>query len=353
MSKRNENAMPKWELMRLEIAGGERRLRPLTEEERVWEPYYTMLLTRAVEAQCGSPIFSDYHVKGCIAVGELVVAQSENIEYGHYQALHLEEAAVAALASRQNSIANPTPPVLAIVAGHGPGTLDTLTMPCGNCRRFLQDTVGKSCVILCGTLDGGTGMVATLADALFENYTRVPLGQIDVLDIAITQTIREGTRLTHNHYYDSTKCPSRNYAVALTTGRGTVSDRTYFGATSNKGAFHPIYPMEDAVRAAERADDPYVRSVIVVAEGDGSVPPDVDYRDRQCLLEFAIDRELLTGKRYDLPVRLFTHTNGKLTGAWKTSAEEWLPLPFSPKNFGAEFIADYAAYLKKKYNASR
>lgn len=336
--------------MRLATASdGARSLAPLTGEQEFLAPYYEALLARATEANCASPVFSGYHVNGCIATGELTFAHGGNIEYGHYQALHLEEATVAALASRQNSITNPVPPVLAIVAGHGPGTLETITMPCGNCRDILRDTVGEGCIILLGTPDGGTGVVATLADTLFDRYARVPLDRTDVMDTWVARTIREGGALMDNPYFNPDKCPLRNYVVALTTGKGAASDQTYFGGTNNDEDFHPDYPVEIALLQAKFARDPYVRSLVVTAVGDGSAPPDVMYRDRQRLLGAVIRRELLTGKRYDLPVRLFTHTNGKLTGAWKTSAEEWLPLPFSPRNFGSEFLAGYTAYLKKKY----
>lgn len=344
--------MPKWNLMRLATASdGARSLAPLTKEQEPMAPWYEMLLARAAEAECGSPIFSDYHVKGCIAAGELTHAYAENIEYGHYQALHSEEAAVAALVSRLNSMDCLTPPVLAIVAGHGSGdTVESFTMPCGNCRDFLRDTISEhGCTLLLGTLDGGTGVVATLHDAFFDHYARVPLDRIDVMDTWVAKTIREGAKASDNPYFNPDKCPLRNYVVALTTGESQISDRTYFGGTQNDEDFHPDYPIEIALLQAKLARDPYVRSLVVVAEGDGSAPPDVMYRDRQRLLSAVIRRELLTGKRYDLPVRLFTHTNGKLTGAWKTSAEEWLPLPFSPRNFGLEFLGDYTAYLKKGY----
>lgn len=344
---RKGHTMPKWNLMRLaRVADGTYALEPLTEEQELFAPYYEMILTRAAESDCSDPKISGYHVKGCAAVGELTIARCGNREYAR-RAFHTEAAAVAALASLQNSVKNPVPPVLALIAGYGRGALETLTMPCGDCRDILRDTVGKSCILVLGTLDGGTAVVMTLADTLFEDFARVPLDRIDVMETTVVQVVQEGTRLMRHHR--PLERSARNYVVALTTGEGLSSNQTYFGATSNRGAFHPICPIEDAVRAAERDSNPYVRSVIVAAEGDGSVPPDVDYRDRQCLLEFAIDRELLTGKRYDPPVRLFTHANGKLTGAWKTSAEEWLPLPFSPRNFGSEFLAGYTAYLKKKY----
>lgn len=342
--------MPKWELMRLVITkNGEHSLRPLTKVERVMAPYYLMLLTRASEAKSGNPIFSGYHVKGCVGAGELAIAQSENVESGNCDSLHLEVAVIAALASRQNSIENPVTPALVILAGHKSGTPKRFAMPCGGCRDFLRDTVGEDCILICGTSDGGTAVIATLADVLFEDYARVPLSKIDVLNISITQTIREGEALMDNPSHDPLKCPLRNYFVSIATGESAVTDRMYFGAMSNEEDFHPIYPVEDAVRAMRRAKDPYIKSVMIVAEGDGTMPPSVMYRDRQRLLGAAIRRAILTGKHYDPTVRLFTHTKGTITGAWKTSAAEWLPLPFSPRNFGPKFLADYTVYLKKKY----
>lgn len=340
--------MPKWTLKRLVMVGGKPTLAPLTKDE---QDSYKDVLRSAAESQCASPIYSGFHVKGSIHIpGAGHASQSGNIEYGHHQALHLEEAAVAALASRFNTSEHREPPVLAIIAGHGKGGLKNLTMPCGNCRDILRDTVGEHCAIVSGNTDGGVAVVAELADALFDCYRPVPLGKIDVMPDVIHRLMRDGERLAKNPHHAPDKAPLRNYFASIMTGTGDVGAYgPYVGAIQVGADYHPVYPAEVALLRMEFARDPYIRSVIIAAEGDGKYPPDVMYRDRQALLGAAIEHEHLTGKRHDPMVRLFTVKDGAITGAWKTSVEEWLPLPFSSRNFGKESEARHAAYFKKRY----
>lgn len=57
----------------------------------------------------------------------------------------------------------------------------------------------------------------------------------------------------------------------------------------------------------------------------------------------------LTEKEENPPVYLFTHRGGNvITGMWQTSAKEWLPLSFTPRNFGEEFMKCLTGYFKGK-----
>ena len=99
--------------------------------------------------------------------------------------------------------------------------------------------------------------------------------------------------------------------------------------------YHPIYALRDAVRQVRRENDVTtgLTAIYVVCCGDGTLPPDVMYKDRQHLLELNLQTELIMGKENNPPIYLGTMIKGVLTGMWRTSVKEWLPFPFTASNF--------------------
>ena len=208
-----------WKLKRLVVVDGKKNLRPLTKEERKNIPLYLEMLRAAADSRCTRPIFSGYHVKGSTSFGVMGSGCAGNIEYGGYQALHFEEAIGAVRISHEPDAQNATPPIITIVAGHGKGSLETFTMPCGNCRDFLRDTLGENCTIICGTLDGGIAMVATLKDALFEDYLRLSLVDgVVIKNKRVLEIVHHGRELMDNFYHNPQQYPLRNYYVKILTG---------------------------------------------------------------------------------------------------------------------------------------
>lgn len=333
--------MLNWKLKQLVVKNGKQRLVPvkgLSFDHRRYES----LLQAAATSNAAKPSFSGYFVRGSgTTFNNANPPQSGNIEYGHCQALHNEEATVAALASRKNSVEFEGFPAIAIVAGKGKGSLDSFTMPCGNCRDILRDTLGPDCVVLSGTEDGGIALVAKLSDALFENYQ--PISAFDIWG-----TVRRCEEIFHNPYHNPNYLPLRNYGVCVLTGK-KGSFKKIYGSSFVHADFHPIYPIESVGLQMWLKKEFHVNMVAVVAEGNGSAPPDVMYRDRQRLLEMVVENELLTGHKIDPYIYLFAHDRRVVTGAWRTTAKEWLPFPFSPHNFGDKFLRHYKKYLKEKY----
>lgn len=333
--------MPNWKLMQLVEKKGKRILVPFAglsfDRTR-----FKRLLQAAADSKNSKPVFSGYFVRGSgTTFNNANPPQSGNIEYGHCQALHNEEATVAALASIKNSAEFEGFPAIAIVAGKGKGTLGNFTMPCGNCRDILRDTLGPDCIILSGTEDGGIALVMKLSDALFENYE--PISAFDVWG-----TVRRSDEIFHNPYNNPNIHPLRNYGVCVLTGKNGFSKKIY-GASFVHADFHPIYPIESVSLQMWLRREFRVKMVAIVAEGDGTFPPDVMYRDRQRLLEMMVEDELLSEQKNDSYIYLFTHNRRAVTGAWRTTAKEWLPFPFSPHNFGEKFLRQYKKYLKEKY----
>ena len=231
--------------------------------------------------------------------------------------------------------------------------------PCGNCRDIMRDDLGTNFEIVSGAAEGGVAVVAKMSDFLFSDYFcftgdySFKLAS-DSWQKIVGEIVREGTKLENAAYVPRGMHGERQYLALIETDTAR-----YFGAHDVMCEYHPIYALRDAVRAARRAGDPFVKRVTAVApfygEGD-ALPPDVMYKDRQHLLELALQGELVAGDERNPSVYLLSYdgrlfdTKGevKSLGAWLTSAKEWLPLAFSPRNFGEEYIEYLTKYFKTK-----
>jgi len=75
------------------------------------------------------------------------------------------------------------------------------------------------------------------------------------------------------------------------------------------------------------------------------------YKDRQHLLELNFQQECVSGQPSDPPIYLVMYERDakgpKIRTVFKTSVKKWLPFPFSPANFGDEFVQNAAKKFKK------
>ena len=321
------------------------------DEANIHQNDLAFLLEKASLSSCARPMYSGFHVHGSSTSwpwGMHAPLHSGNVEYGYYQAIHNEEAATVALIATHGAN-TPNRPILALVNGNDPGSLETITMPCGNCRDILLDALGPECAIVAGTHAGGLALFTRLKDILYDRYESIQDTVLADADMRVFNGSSVHSR-TKNPYRTATLHPLREYCVALSTYSPNTGAQTYIGASHVGADFHPVYAGEVAVLQTELARDPFLNAITVVAEGNGAKPPDVLYRDRQSLLGYAIDCELVTGRPHeDLEIHLYTCWSGELTGAWKTTMKKWLPVPFSQLLFGEEFLTGYTAYLKEFY----
>lgn len=373
--------MPSWDFRELAIGeGGKADLVELSSERRDRIPRYVEALETALASQVADPRFSNYYVLESLGTPEHPPVPGGNIEYGFCQALHAEEAAVAALRSRygrfdwerrdilglRHRIRTNEDMVLGIIAG-APGRIAT---PCGNCRDIMMSDLGWKFEIVSGAKEGGIAVVAKMQDYLKEDYEAVPLDGMKRRELrywtsSVAETLEAGEALENNAYVPPNYLrPGRIYYAMIETGR-----RSYFGAHDAMCEYHPIYALRDAVRQARRANDPFVHAVLIVADAGnlgsigGRFPPHVMYKDRQHLLELNVQAELLLGRDslgreqdQDPPVYLATydgefHRRLKkvvVKKLWATSVKEWLPFAFTPKNFGPEFVSHLTKYYQSK-----
>jgi len=310
-------------------------LSPLQEEKI---DRYVSALEVAAASNVANPIFSNYHVKASVGIDPNFL-RGGNIEYGLCQALHGEESSVAALRS-QFGRTDVGEIVLGLIAGQ-PGNIAT---PCGNCRDILLDAFSGKLEIVSGAADGGVAVVVNMSEYLFSESE---LHEINVGELSkdirgrVRKAIISGTRLVNDAYSPKNVHPERRYHALIATQR-----HDFVGARDIMCEYHPIYAIRDAIRQARRANDPYVRAVVIVGEDCGKIPH-IMYKDRQHLLEFNLQAELLIREEQDPPIYVVTYgRNGELVNAWKTSVKECLPLPFSPSNFGPEFLEYLAKYYR-------
>lgn len=352
--------MPKWDFKTVMVTGGKAEFVPLTDEQRERIDFYQEALERAAESNVANPPFSNYFVKESIGVPGIKMSAG-NIEYGWCQAIHGEESAVAAfrsIFSRDEKIDDPL--VLGIIAGNP----EQIANPCGNCRDIMLEDLREDFEIVSGAPEGGVAVVVKMSDYLFDQPTPSDLKQHamhhDWLENKLHFALNGCKELGNDAYSPKNIHPERNYFAALimpnmATGRN--EDTRYFGAHDVMCEYHPIYALRDAIRQARRANDVSLREVVIVgASTKPGVPPHVMYKDRQHLMEYNLQCELVSGENQNPPVYLLTYDHAlwkaedqlKLVGAWTTSVKEWLPFPFSPRNFGDEFIKHLTEYYKKK-----
>lgn len=327
--------MSKWSFKNAQLnSNGKRELVDISPKQKARVKKYTEALEVAAKSTVANPPFSNYFVK--VGVGSVrgKMLPGGNIEYGICQALHGEESAVAVFRSHYGK-KNSNDVILGFV-GEIPGSIALL---CGNCRDILLENLGTDFEIVAGATSGGIATVVKMSQYLFSEYRRLIVGIIHPKMLEkIELAIREGTQLVNDAYSPKDVHPERRYHALIET-RG----HTFVGARDVMCDYHPIYALRDAVRQARRANDPFVQSVVIVCE---DFRPQVMYKDRQHLLELNLQAELLAGKENNPPVCLVKYnTQRQITGAWETSVKEWIPFPFSPREFGNEFIDNLTNYF--------
>lgn len=345
--------IPAWDLKTLSFSRGSHQIVDLSDEQKNKIPKYQQALISAAASNVSSPKFSNYFVKEG-AISDFHSVAAGNIEYGHLQALHGEESAVAAMRSKMSSDNSDLKNlVLGIIAGN-PGNIPS---PCGNCRDIMIDGFGTNFEIVSGSPDGGLAVVVPMEMFLFNPTNQIDINSKNSLQLLsdlgmsksdfqeiISKTLEQGRLLTNDAYAPPAMNPERKYYATLVTKKNL-----FHGARDVMVDYHPIYALRDAIRQARRSDDSSLQNVIVVAEDAGVNLPDVMYKDRQHLLEYNLQGELVSGNEQNPSVFLVGHDEEKkITNVWKTSVKEWLPMSFNPRNFGSEFISYLSGYHKNR-----
>lgn len=313
------------------------------QEERI--PQYTNVLQTAARSEVPKPIFSNYFVK--VALVELncdnmtiSAISGGNIEYGLCQAQHAEESVIAAFRSVYKRKQTTDKFILGIISGEE-GNVAT---PCGNCRDIIIDELGTSVEIVTSAPNGKIAVVAQMSDYLFDDYKRI--GRNDVpRDVAeeLESLVREEKNMLRLKSPLISQCfPERVYIGMVKTPKATFK-----GFPEVRADYHPIYPLRAALTIAENTGEYGIENIVIIGNGKGEKQPHVMYKDRQHLLESSIYGELIGVGKSDPPVYLVTLDNKTITGVWCTTAAEWLPLPFSLKNFGSGFVNELKEHLKK------
>lgn len=326
-------------------------LSPINREQQSKVHMYVKALEVAGQSQVPDPKFSRYFCRE--SVGYRAMHQGGNVEYGLCQALHGEESLVAVFrSSMSESQEIGQVPIMGIIADDFEG--DKPASPCGNCRDIMLDAFDPDLEIVSGPTNGGQAVVAKLSDYLFNDYRPEDFLREEWLDCfkgTILDAFYWGNRYAYDGYSPSDIHPERRYYSCI-MGRSC----SHVGALDLMCDYHPIYPLRDAIRQARRVGDPHFGPVFIVGQDTSGeladIPPHVMYKDRQHLMEFNLGQELLDGKEFDPSVTLIrlkqTPSGTEINRTWQTSVKEWLPFPFSPRNFGSEFVSGFTQYLKSR-----
>jgi cytidine deaminase len=330
--------MGKWDFktIRLNSMGTVELMDISSAQERKTDKY-SEALEIAAKSVVAKPPFSNYFCKESVGLvsGEMVPAG--NIEYGICQALHGEESAVAAFRARYGR--SDTEEIILGIIEANPGNVP---LPCGNCRDIMLEDFGSDFEIVSGTADGGVAVVTNMSQFLFSNFADLAPGHISSeIAAKMKKAIQQGNLLTNDAYSPKNIHPERRYHALIAT-----NDNDFVGARDVMCDYHPIYALRDAVRQARRAKDPFMRYVVIVCEDFCGGAPHVMYKDRQHLLELNLQAELIAGLETNPTVYLATYRNPeRVISIWRTNVKEWIPLPFSPREFGQEFIDNLTKYF--------
>lgn len=327
--------MPQWNFKTVKInKNGSAKFTALSKTQTARVNVYTEALKTAKDSTVANPFFSNYFVREGIGIISSKMVPAGNIEYGFCQALHGEESAISAFRSRYHR-EHQSKIILGIITR----SPDDIVSPCGNCRDIMLDDLGTNLEIVTGTADGGTAIVMTMEQYLFSEFRKTKLPKNTK---SIRNLIQMCESLTNDAYSPPKVHPERKYHAVIRT-----NTNIFFGAHDVMCDYHPIYALRDAVRQARRAHDPFVQSVLILYQDFGSGSPHVMYKDRQHLFELNLQAELITGQENNPQVFLTTYNDKKqITNTWETSTKKWLPLPFSPRNFGSDFIQDLTQYFQ-------
>lgn len=318
--------------------------------------WYNRALEKAAVSNVPKPKDSGYHVKAAIGPIKSHFLPGGNVEHGDHSGLHSEECSVGAYFSRTNGRLDAFgQPILALVAGT-PGNPAT---PCGNCRDILLEVFGPELEIVSGAPEGGIAIVAPLSAYLSEHADPIKDIEQEMSDHAF-RILEDGKSIEYDPYSspESLAKTPHYYASITVCFQPTGFPKTQRARTGSLGAiyldceYHPVYPLLNAILGLVRRPMKRVclRHIVVVSSGEEALPPHVFYRDRQHLLGYHLRCEAVLGEESDPPVYLFRVSDKKIVGAWETSVKQWLPHPFSPKNFGVEFMKHFCTYCRSKEN---
>jgi cytidine deaminase len=329
--------MNDWNFMEIRCSESGSVYHELTGDQRGRVPMYVDALKAAATSRATYPIISNFHVRGAVLFPGMETIRVGNVEYGWGKALHMEEMVVAAARCLGvDTVTSPT--VLAIISSEP----STIIAPCGNCRDILLETFGTNLEIVCGSPDGGIATVIPFRQVLHGSFDRVnwnddvPEEVRTVLPVALDNA----KSLVNDAYSPESYAPERRYGAFL-----QAENEFYAGAHDVMCDFHPIYALRDAIRQAIRAHDTNVRFVLITCELPASRPPHVLYKDRQHLLELLIQSEHADTDIIDPPVYLVSHDHeGTVLSCWETRPSRWLPMPFSTRDFGSEFMRHFRLY---------
>jgi cytidine deaminase len=282
---------------------------------------YSSLLLAAKDAKA-FPSQSGFYVRtGALTESGLIITGG-NIEYALSDAfVHGETSVIAGTLAKKGK----EDPIKAI-GFYSPDAAENPPSPCGNCRDVIHEHCDPDLVLLTGSEKRMS--LTPFKEYLFDSFAEVDPNSLEAVghsDAALALNQALSTYLP-----DSMK--SKLYGAALVTEGGN----TYRGSFYSNAAYDSSPPLFNAIQTWRNTDSDLSLSKVVIASSKDIADP--SYRDRQALLEFDEAIMLATGRKKSLPIELVTFdpNNKQVINAAMTDSREWIPHPFSPKDFGMD-----------------
>lgn len=218
------------------------------------------------------------------------------------------------------------------------------TSPCGPCRDTLLQEASPGTFITEGNED--IISVSRLQDFLKDDFAPISILETDLDSVADGEI----ARFFSDYEYLPDELLAQVYGVVLLDRDGNRW-RGGLSTTAGYDEVSPGYAATITYKNSLRAETAYpdLDRITVVRRYD--LPTNIEYRDRQALLE--LDEVLMKkhGRTEHLPVDLVHIDDAGPIEAVRTNTLEWLPRPFSAAALGLpipEHQSDRYAYLENK-----
>lgn len=286
---------------------------------------YITLIHRAKEAKV-FPDQSEFPVRSSASTKSGKIITGGNAESGFSDTITHGETSLTAVALAKYGKEDP----IDTICFYDLQTVEkTYASPCGDCRDKTLYYWGRDLTFLQGNEKLIT--VSKLSDYLYDGFTAInptelnPIGRIEAFR-ALNQSV---------DVYLPAYLKKKLYGAAIISKRG---EKWAAGLYTNAG-YDSSSPILNSV-IMWRYNNPDVQLDKLVVVGYDFVPSPL-YRDRQAFLELDESTSLVTGRQKPLPVELISIDSnansssvGYVDGAWVTDSRQWLPYPFSPRDFG-------------------
>lgn len=288
---------------------------------------FKRMLQEAAKAYT-DPSQSGYHVRAVGITKDRNIVTGGNKENSLSDAyIHGETAVISRIRDQYGNV-----PITAI-GFYSEKKENTSICPCGACRDILIQQTSPDLVLFAGNQEDIK--LARLKDFTFEDFHPIEISKTD--RSGLTDAKIALNKSTTCYFRLSSDLFKKVYGVSIVT----EDYETYQGSLYTNAGYDAITPGLAAIQTWRNSKLLYKTDVVkIVFVAQGCIPSPY-YRDRQALLELVDITSLDSGRKTPVLVELINIDNlGNIVEMAVTDTDEWLPHPFSARQFGKDYAIE-------------